>query len=42
MNRIRPVKPLTRKGYIQLTVVEYSRKSFPDLTESFSVLSKFT
>ena len=39
---MRSVKSGTRKEYLQLSAIEFSRKSFPGLTESFRGLSKYT
>ena len=42
VNTMRSVKSGTRKEYLQLSAIEFSRKSFPGLTESFRGLSKYT
>ena len=42
MNKMRSVKPGTKKEYLQLSAVEFSRKYLPGLTESIWGLSKYT
>ena len=37
MNKMRSVKPGTKKEYLQLNAVQFSRKYFPGLTESIRV-----
>ena len=41
MNKMRFVKPGTKKEYLQLSAIEFSRKYFPGLTESTRGLSKY-
>ena len=42
MNKIRTVKPGTKKEYLQLSAVEFLRKYFLGLVESIRGFSKYT
>ena len=42
MNKMRTGRPWTKKEYLQLSAVEFSRKYFPSWTEFFRDLLKYT